>query len=271
MAGTKRFTYLAGMARGQRRWWQEPPRWSWAVTVISLVFIVVGAPLTVGRGEIPASDVARMNAEAESRHSAASAAREAAEDRLLRVAFLGDSYVSGSREDSGTASQWPALLTSDREWVTNVIGRGGAGYVSTNEFGRGRFDEQVQSAVLFGAELVIIVGSRHDAYTEASEVELAARETLATLRRELPDATIIVVGPIWAGPPPVEVRRAAEAIHDAAVGAGVHVWIDPIAEGWFLDLDDGLVGEDEAHPTDAGHRWLGVRMLDALRAAGITV
>ena len=42
----------------------------------------------------------------------------------------------------------------------------------------------------------------------------------------------------------------------AAVGA---VFVDPIAQGWFVGRPD-LIGDDGVHPTDAAHAYMAARI-----------
>ena len=49
-----------------------------------------------------------------------------------------------------------------------------------------------------------------------------------------------------------------DSLRRQALAAGA-VFIDPIAEGWFVGRPD-LIGGDGVHPTDAGHAYMAERI-----------
>ena len=73
---------------------------------------------------------------------------------------------------------------------------------------------------------------------------------------ERPDATILVIGPPWRNDRiPNNLFRIRDELRTVALETGAN-FIDPLAEGWFSGESSSLIGEDELHPTDAGHRHL---------------
>ena len=96
----------------------------------------------------------------------------------------------------------------------------------------------------------------------------AAAAVLRRLRRELPDAVIVVIGPIWAnGSPPAAIRGIRTELRRQAATIGA-VFVDPIREGWFTGSAERFILADGIHPSNAGHRRIAARVLavlDALR------
>ena len=79
--------------------------------------------------------------------------------------------------------------------------------------------------------------------------------TFLQARLTAPAAKLLVIGPPWpTETPPPAVLRIRDALRDQAWGAGA-LFIDPIAEGWFVGRPD-LIGGDGVHPNDAGHVYL---------------
>ena len=65
-------------------------------------------------------------------------------------------------------------------------------------------------------------------------------------------------GPWPTADPPPAVLTIRDSLRRQALAAGA-VFIDPIAEGWFVGRPD-LIGGDGVHPTDAGHAYMAERI-----------
>ena len=59
---------------------------------------------------------------------------------------------------------------------------------------------------------------------------------------------------------------AAEELHGqlSGVPGTPSVFIDPLAEGWFVGRPD-LIGSDGVHPNDAGHAYLAAKIAPLIR------
>jgi len=55
-----------------------------------------------------------------------------------------------------------------------------------------------------------------------------------------------------------------DSLHDQARAMGA-VFVDPLAEGWFVGRPD-LIGPDGVHPTDAGHAYLAEKIAPLISA-----
>ncbi len=112
----------------------------------------------------------------------------------------------------------------------------------------------------------------------ARAVQSTATQGLAELRRRLPRARIVVVGPLpWGSSTPAPALVAVrDAVRAAARAAGVG-FIDPLAEGWITGdrADPGsgnaaqMLSTDGRHLTPAGHAWVGLRLATDLSRLGL--
>lgn len=78
---------------------------------------------------------------------------------------------------------------------------------------------------------------------------------LERLQAGLPDSEILVIDPIYSFAKKPSASPVNEAVKKAAKGAGL-TYLDAVAQGWFTGTAHDLIGSDEVHPTDAGHRYL---------------
>lgn len=114
--------------------------------------------------------------------------------------------------------------------------------------------------------MVLVFGSRNDRGSRA-DIREAAERTFAVLRESSPAAELLVIGPPWVNAaPPSGVVTSSRAVEAAARAAGA-TFVDPLDEGWFTGDARRLIGEDRIHPTDAGHRYLALRITPSLRDA----
>ena len=174
------------------------------------------------------------------------------------VAFMGDSYTAGSREDDGFASRYPALIAEDLHVEPAVSAEPGAGYVRAGVVGVPFADEV--AAVPVHAEVVVIYGSRNDPFdgSVAAAVGQAATALIAAVEERAPEAEVVVIGPSYVEQPvPVGGVQNAAAIKSACAAAGVR-YVDAL--DWLQDPDPGVIGSDGVHPTSLGHRVLAKRI-----------
>ena len=179
------------------------------------------------------------------------------------IAVIGDSYTTGSGEGGNGAQSWPELAwqllaQSGVEVDADVAAEGGAGYGQRGNRGS-VFEDLTAQAVRRNDVLVVFFGSRNDEPVDPAMFPDFAAGTFQLARSAAPAAKFLVIGPPWptASPPP-SVLKIRDSLRQRAAAAGA-VFIDPIAEGWFVDQPD-LIGRDGIHPTDAGHSWLAQRI-----------
>lgn len=180
-----------------------------------------------------------------------------------RIAVIGDSYTTGSTEGGNGPQSWPQLawgLLAQRgvEIRADVAAEGGAGYGQPGNRGS-IFEDLTARAVRGNDVLVVFFGSRNDQPVDPAAYPNLAAGTFQLARLMAPSAKFLVIGPPWptADPPPA-VLTIRDSLRRQALAAGA-VFIDPIAEGWFVGRPD-LIGGDGVHPTDAGHAYMAERI-----------
>jgi len=189
-------------------------------------------------------------------------------NRPLAV-FLGDSYTAGTGS-STERLRWTSLVAQERGWQELNFGLGGTGYAtSAGVNGCGQkycpsYRESVGEIAELQPDIVVVAGGQNDfasAESKPATVTKAIGATIQGLRKSLPDAQIIVVGPSTtsavgetAVTMEATVRRAAEQ-----------------ADATFISLLEPrpvikrtMVLPDKTHVNDSGHAAIAKRVLDGL-------
>lgn len=186
-----------------------------------------------------------------------------------RIAVIGDSYTTGTDEggqgpQSWTSRAWLLLAGQGARVDPDVAAEGGAGYGIRGNHGN-LFEDLTIRAVNRDDVLVVFFGSRNDQPVDMQKYPVLVGETFQVARRVAPKARFLVIGPPWptADPPPVVLaQRDSLRAQAKAVGA---IFIDPLAEGWFVGHPE-LIGADGVHPTDAGHLYLAEKIAPLIRS-----
>ena len=115
-------------------------------------------------------------------------------------------------------------------------------------------------------DVIFLAGGHNDSRWSASATAAAAADVIDRLQAAAPDALLVVVGPIWQnGSPPARCLALRDRLRAKSAEVGA-VFIDPLADGWFSGSSHRLIGSDGLHPTDAGHRFIADKVLEALGA-----
>ena len=186
-----------------------------------------------------------------------------------RAVFLGDSYTRGTGASS-PGVKWTSLVAAQRGWQETNLGFGGTGYLTAAGVqGCGRpvcpnYQEVVGQAVSAEPDIVVVSGGQNDfpAFeTNRPGVTKAVNSTFASLRRDLPDARLIVVGPSTAGKVNPTVTGLESVVERAAQDHGAtYISLNrptPV-------ITPNMVLPDGAHVNDEGHRAIADRVLSAL-------
>jgi lysophospholipase L1-like esterase len=170
--------------------------------------------------------------------------------RIPGVAFLGDSYTEGSDMNHGSPT-YPTLLGKRLNFRSVLEAIGGSGFVNGNAFLR-----RVPTVVADGPAVVVVEGGHNDGRAPRDQVRGAADAVLRDLAAGLPQAKLVVIGPIW---PNADVPPAIRGVNDDLRGLAATygaVFVDPIGSGWFTGPSAALIGSDGTHPTGDGHTYL---------------
>lgn len=186
-----------------------------------------------------------------------------------RVAVIGDSYTNGSPQGGTGQHRWTAVVERDLrargyDVVIDLGAEGGSGYVTRGNRGD-VFADKVATTVRPDDAMVVFFGSRND--SRASEGDLAHATCTALMNAEIaaPGAQLVVIGPPWVDAnPPRYVQRARDILQDRAESLHAR-FIDPLADGWFVDRPD-LIGTDGVHPTNEGHAYMAQRITPVIES-----
>jgi lysophospholipase L1-like esterase len=182
----------------------------------------------------------------------------------LKVAFIGDSYTGGSDMGGNGDQNYTRIIAHEMGWEVVNNSAGGTGYVKDNSNARPFEAQQLATVVAARPDIVVVVGSRNDIDVPPQEITDAASHLYRSIHDQLPDAKLLVVGPIWPGDAPPAMNSIRTAVLRAAEEENASV-VDPIADHWLNDGTPGLIGSDGVHPNDAGHRYIAERMLVVLQ------
>jgi lysophospholipase L1-like esterase len=181
------------------------------------------------------------------------------------AAFLGDSYTSGYVEAGIGQAGWPALVGEAYGWRTENLAVPGTGFVNpgwTNQPMR----THIAAVIRLNPGIIFVAAGHNDRRFGSAAAAKAADAVLDQLRAGLPDAILVVIGPIWQDGSPatsvIEIRGHLKA-RAAVIGA---LFIDPLRGRWFAGSAHRFIGPDGVHPTDAGHRHIAQLVLASLRA-----
>lgn len=181
------------------------------------------------------------------------------------AAYLGDSYTTGWSGAGIGKRGWPAIVSASLGWKTVNRAVAGTGFVNPGWTGQ-RIRSRVTGLVKARPGIVFVAGGHNDNRFGSRATGRAADAVLQRLRLELPDAVIVVIGPIWAnGSPPAAIRGIRTELRRQAAAIGA-VFVDPIREGWFTGSAERFILADGIHPSNAGHRRMAARVLAALDA-----
>lgn len=213
-----------------------------AAIVVLFLAAVVGAGVVISHG--PAADPA-----------AGTAPGYTAPPQGRALAVLGDSYSSGSEMGGNGQAGWPTQLAALNRLKLYNDSVPGTGYVA-HDPGTKPFPERVGALLKTHPYWVIVWAARDDVGKPLDKISQAMRATLDPIKKTLPDAKIIVIGPAWInGNVPKPYLRTRDTEKAVALQEGLH-FIDPIAEGWFSNDDAAFIGNDRVHPTDQGHQHI---------------
>lgn len=241
--------------RVQRQWQRNVALAALIVAVIALV------AYTLTRGSVSAAQLAansRVDAKAK---LAMTPPTEAA---LPQVAFLGDSYTEGDGATS-PSKRWSTLLSASRHWDERNFGHAGSGYINPGLTGdgQGSYSSRIGNLAATVPTIVIVAGGQNDA-SVSGDVSTAVANTFAALRKQLPKARIIAVGPTWPGSSPPQ--RITDV--DAAVAAAAKANDAQYVRGldWLAD-PTGLMIADGTHPNDKGYALIAKHINAAIPAS----
>ena len=185
--------------------------------------------------------------------------------------FLGDSYTQGYGA-SNVNTRWVTLVSKAKGFKMVNLGRGGSGYVTVAGIegcGLARcpsYPEMVPLAIDAEPQptTVVVAGGQNDFIEFARDPEgvtAAIKKTYADLRKGLPKARIVAVGPST----PWDVSSSVVAMDKAVQEAAASVKASYVSLISPNVVKPDMITKDGAHVTDAGHKAIAERVIAALR------
>lgn len=183
--------------------------------------------------------------------------------------FIGDSYTQGTGASDKRVDRWTTIVAAAEGWREVNLGRGGTGYVTTSSTtGCGQsycasYPEMIPKAVESAPSVVVVSGGQVDLALWKSDPDLvraAVDKTYSSLRTELPNARLVVIGPSATGTiyPILQEMDASIRATVESYGATYVSMIDPPI------FDTDMVSEDGSKINDLGHQEIASRVLAAL-------
>jgi lysophospholipase L1-like esterase len=191
---------------------------------------------------------------------------EGSAGKRVRAVILGDSFTTGWNGAGMGRAGWLAIASRELGWRSRNLAVAGTGFVNPGWTGQ-PVRTRIGVAVSARPWVVVLAAGHNDGRYGARTSGRAAAAVIERLRRELPDALLVVVGPIWhTGSPPASILGLRDRVRREAASVGA-VFVDPIRDRWFAGAAHRYIGADGLHPTDAGHRHMARLFLAALRRA----
>lgn len=175
---------------------------------------------------------------------------------VARAVFMGDSYAAGT---GGNGVRWTALVAKQLGWKEVNLGRAGTGYLTSvtdatakSTCGKAEclsFPKMVPEVVAQEPDVVVVVSSTNTT-SDLSAVSLAM---FGELRKQLPEARIIVLSPLWrASAYPSSLVTLGKTLKKNAELAGV----DYVAVGSPLEGHLEWIAADGVNPNAEGQKAL---------------
>jgi lysophospholipase L1-like esterase len=172
-----------------------------------------------------------------------------------------DSYGGGSGQVTTLTSlaRTAAWLLGYRALSNTSIG--GSGWLAGGNNGEPAIGSRVSTDIVNQAPDVVVFGLGHNdtAFTDA-QVQAAAASAVAAVRNGLPNALIIVTGPLFSTPTPGRYASMQAAIFAGVSGVSGVVTVDTVKSPWITAANASkYVSSDGTHPVQVGANYFGIR------------
>lgn len=240
--------------------------------VAALAFVAVAVFVDVTRESPPNSDssaaIASTTSASTSEPLATTTPTTAPAAPRPVVAFVGDSYTQGVGAEP-PSERWTSVLSAAMNWDERNFGVAGTGYLATADAqacGRDtcpNYQTTALDAVATAPSIVVVSGGQNDvaAYgDDPTAVQEAIAATYIEIRRALPEAKIVAVGPSVPGEPTDAALGVDRDVRDTAetFGAQYVSLLDPPV------IDPTNVLPDGENVDNLGHSAISRRVQSAL-------
>lgn len=183
--------------------------------------------------------------------------------------FFGDSWTAGY--SAAPSSQGFAYKAGEAlGWSNKVEGLSGTGYLNAGSKNQDAYAARMSRlAVRPEVQVLVLQGGLNDESLDRTALRQAAAETLSLAHEKFPSAKIVLMGPASPSvPASPELVSVNSILTELAASEGLH-YISPLQEHWINpDNQWDVIDKETAHPSTAGHAYLGEKVVTALRAIG---
>jgi GDSL-like Lipase/Acylhydrolase family len=187
--------------------------------------------------------------------------------------IVGDSY----------ADTYPDLVADKMGWSLALDAQDGTGFVRCLDVAPRHvqyidpppprvpfIDRLNRDAATYRADYVLIDGGRSDLWEPPETVAAAADEFIKTVHSDWPNAKIIILLPAFATPEvAANYDAVAQGLRRTAESVGAYV-IDPVAQGWYRDVDARSLQKDRIHLSNNGEIYYAHKVIENLKQMGST-
>jgi hypothetical protein len=182
---------------------------------------------------------------------------------------VGDSY----------ADTYPDLVADKMGWSLALDARDGTGFIRCVDNLSPRhmqyinpppprlpfIDRLDHDVATYRADYVLIDGGRSDLGDPPEPVVAAADKYIKNVHSDWPNAKIIIMLPATATPDvAANYSAVAQGLRRTAESVGAYV-VDPVAQGWYRDIDVKALQKDGIHLNDNGEIYYADKIIENLQ------
>lgn len=185
---------------------------------------------------------------------------------------VGDSFAGGTGDPRFVT--YPHLVAERMGWSLALDAQGATGFVNgvadITPPHVPFIDRLDHDAATYRVDYVLIDGGRNDLGIPPDRVVVAADEYIKKVRSIWPNATIVIMLPAYATREEATNYPAlAAGLRRTAESVGAYV-IDPVAEGWYRDIDLApMMWNDGVHLNAEGNEYYADKIIEDLKRMGL--
>jgi hypothetical protein len=187
--------------------------------------------------------------------------------------IVGDSY----------ADTYPDLVADKMGWSLALDAQDGTGFVNCIDVTTRHaqyidpppprvpfIDRLNRDAATYHADYVLVDGGRSDMWEPPETVVAAADEFIKGVHSDWPNAKIVLLLPAFAtSDVAANYDAVAQGLRSTAESVGAYV-IDPVAQGWYRDVDVRSLQKDRIHLNNNGEIYYARKVIENLKQMAST-
>jgi lysophospholipase L1-like esterase len=172
--------------------------------------------------------------------------------------LFGDSFAAGRGNTTGTPTALE-LAAKALRWRSALLAVPGSGFTQAPTYATRL------KAVTNPPDVLLLEGGASDTSASSAELRSAATSVLRSLKQRFPQTRVVLMGPVaMEQPADPGLVRVGRVLAEVAKAQGVP-YVDPLP--WITPANaEDYVAPTGFYPNAAGHRYLGSKLLAALRS-----